>query len=70
MNAPPTVVVNGKPRPLGDAVTLADLLHALGVAPEGVAVAVDRQVVPRSRYTDHLLADGQRVEILRAVGGG
>jgi sulfur carrier protein len=36
----------------------------------GVAVAVDREVVPRSRWDDTHLADGQRVEVLEAVQGG
>ena len=35
-----------------------------------VAVAVDGEVVPRSRWADHALAEGQRVEVLQAVQGG
>lgn len=65
------VVVNGEPRELRDGATVDDAVDAAG--PEshaGVAVAVDGEVVPRSRWTDQALADGQQVEVLRAVQGG
>lgn len=64
------VVVNGEARRVEPDTTVARLLEDLGVRPDGVAVAVDREVVPRSRHAEQVLAEGQRVEILRAVGGG
>ena len=60
----------------GDAVrvpapcTVASLLAQLGLASRRVAVAVDREVIPRSSFDHHRLAAGDRVEILEAVGGG
>lgn len=65
-----TVTVNGQEREVEPALTIARLLEELGIQPDGVAVAVDREVVPRSRHAEQVLAEGQRVEILRAVGGG
>ena len=65
-----TVLVNGQERRIDPDTTVARLLEDLGVRPDGVAVAVDREVVPRSRHGEQVLAEGQRVEILRAVGGG
>jgi sulfur carrier protein len=64
------VQVNGQRRVFEPAPTVAELLDLLGVRAEGVAVAVDRQVVPRSRFAEVRVADGQQVEVLRAVGGG
>jgi sulfur carrier protein len=64
------VRVNGEPRVFEAAPTVAELLEALGVRAEGVAVAVDRQVVPRSRFAEVRVGAGQQVEVLRAVGGG
>ncbi len=64
------VVVNGRPRELPAGSTVADLLAALGFGPDGVAVAVDGAVVPKSAHATSALAAGARVEILRAVGGG
>jgi sulfur carrier protein len=47
-----------------------ELLALLGFEGARVAVAVNRSVVPRSRFDSHRLAGGDRVEILEAVGGG
>ncbi len=49
---------------------MRELLDLLGVGGRRVAVAVNRSVVPCSVYDTHPLADGDRVEILEAVGGG
>lgn len=62
--------VNGEERELRDGATVAELLDALGLNRDGVAVAVDGQVVPRTQHPDHTLTDGQAVEVIRAVGGG
>ena len=66
------VVLNGQPRDLPDGATVADAVSASGMPAlaRGVAVAVDREVVPRSQWTETALADGQRVEVLEAVQGG
>jgi len=64
------LVVNGREKQFEAPPTVAALLESLGVRPDGVAVAVDRQVVPRSRYAEEQVQEGQQVEILRAVGGG
>jgi sulfur carrier protein len=66
------VMLNGESRDLRDGATVTDAIDAAG-APEsraGVAVAVDGEVVPRSEWTDHALAEGQQVEVLQAVQGG
>jgi len=67
-----TVKVNGKDRAVDPQSTVTDLLRELGLADraDGLAVAVDRRVVPRSEYGRTRLDDGAQVEILRAVGGG
>ena len=66
------VVLNGQPRDLPEGATVADAVSASGMPAlaRGVAVAVDREVVPRSQWDETALADGQRVEVLEAVQGG
>jgi sulfur carrier protein len=49
---------------------VAELIEALGLSGRKLAVAVNREVVPRAHYRKRRLADGDRVEILEAVGGG
>jgi sulfur carrier protein len=64
------ITVNGDPRQVSEGTTLSELLEALGFRAEGVAVAVNLEVVPRATLADHRLRPGDRVELVRAVGGG
>ncbi|MEY4033894.1 MAG: Sulfur carrier protein ThiS [Verrucomicrobiota bacterium] len=64
------VIVNDEPRETA-AGTLAALLEELGCAQEAaVAAAVDGQVVPRSRWSAHVLVPGAQVLVIRAAQGG
>jgi sulfur carrier protein len=67
-----TVVVNGQERELPPRTTVRALLDELGVAggADGVAVAVDAEVVPRGEWESTELDEGARVEVLRAIQGG
>ena len=65
--------VNGEPRDVPDALTIAQLVarEAAGLdGGRGVAVAVDAEVVPRSEWDDTTLEPGQHVEVLAAMQGG
>lgn len=53
-----------------DVRTVQELLEALGIDVDGVAVAVNRSVVPRTQLPQHPLSEGDEVEVVRAVGGG
>lgn len=64
------VTVNGEERALEEATTIAQVVESSGGGGRGVAVAVNGEVVPRSHWADRVLGSGDRVEILRAVGGG
>ncbi|WUV84621.1 sulfur carrier protein ThiS [Streptomyces sp. NBC_01476] len=65
-----TVRLNGEPRELAEPCALAALVATLTTAHSGVAAALNETVVPRTRWPDTVLADGDRVEILTAVQGG
>lgn len=64
------VRVNGTERTIAPETTLRSLLGALGFDRDGIAVAVDRVVVPRSEHATRTLSEGADVEVIRAVGGG
>ncbi|GHH34697.1 sulfur carrier protein ThiS [Streptomyces candidus] len=64
------VSVNGEPRALSAGTTLGDLVATLTRAHAGVAAALNETVVPRGRWADTALGDGDRVEVLTAVQGG
>ncbi len=67
---PMQIVLNGEPRSLSAPVTVAGLLDALGLAGARVAVELNREIVPRSRHGEQPVRDGDRVEVVRAIGGG
>jgi len=65
-----SLLVNGETRVVDPGSTVARLLSELGFGERRIAVAINREVVPRSAYSMHELVTGDRVEILEAVGGG
>ena len=64
------VLVNGQARVVETGSTLGDLLKVLALPTDGLAVAVNLEVVPRRGYDDHALSEDDRIELVRAVGGG
>jgi sulfur carrier protein len=62
------VMVNGRRVWVGDNVTVALLLRSLGYPVRGVAVALNRALLPRSAWLTKLF-DGARLDVLTAVGG-
>lgn len=68
----PTLRVNGEPREIPAPLPVDGLLSHLGRDPStpGVAVAVGERVVPRSKWAETTVDEGDRVEIITASQGG
>ena len=64
------IQLNGQSRPFADGGTLAQLLTEEGLAERRVAVEVNGDIVPRSQHATHALGQGDRIEIVHALGGG
>jgi sulfur carrier protein len=64
------LVLNGEPRTFPRPLDIAGLLQAEGLGQRRVAVEVNGAILPRGRHAGHALADGDRVEIVHALGGG
>jgi thiamine biosynthesis protein ThiS len=64
------VTVNGEPREVEAGTTVARLVELLALAPERLAVELNREVLRRARWAATELAEGDRVEIVHFVGGG
>ncbi len=66
------VVLNGAERELRDGASIADAVQAAAGDAErrGIAVALDGEVVPRGRWSETELREGQAVEVLEARQGG
>jgi thiazole synthase len=65
-----SITVNGEPRRVVSAATVASLLADLGMPPAKVAVERNLMIVPRSTYAEVGLAEGDAVEVVHFVGGG
>ncbi len=66
------VSLNGEPRVIDDGACVADAASHAGIddGERGVAIAVDGLVIPRSRWAQTPLVEGQRIEVVRATAGG
>lgn len=64
------IVVNGEDYTLGEGATVAELIDTMGLKVRRFAVEVNREIVPRDRHADHVLRDGDHVEVIQFVGGG
>ncbi|MEX2147830.1 MAG: sulfur carrier protein ThiS [Candidatus Rokuibacteriota bacterium] len=64
------ITVNGKAMEVADALSVDGLLAHLSVSRQFTAVAVNREITPKASYASVTLRDGDRVEIVRPMGGG
>ncbi len=64
------VHVNGEIRELPDELTLDALVRQLALAPERLAIELNREVVRRARWSETVMRDGDKIEIVHFVGGG
>lgn len=70
MNAMIDIVLNGAPHQVPPGQTLDQLIAALALENQALALAVNRNVVPRKAWQDRVLETQDQVEIVRAIGGG
>lgn len=64
------IELNGQPKELTGATTVAALLASLGLDKAPCAVEVNARLVRKSEHPNHALAEGDRVEVVTLVGGG
>ena len=65
------VLINGENTSVEGSPNIGELLLQLGIEDhDGMAVAVQEQVVPKNRWSDTALAEGQSITIIKAVQGG
>jgi sulfur carrier protein len=64
------IELNGAPHPITENQSLQDLVASLELSNKTLAVAVNREVVPRQLWSQRLLQSSDRVDIVHAIGGG
>jgi thiamine biosynthesis protein ThiS len=67
--------INGEARTFADLApsaqfTLAALVEVLGMKPDRVAIELNRDIIPRDRWSKTPLQEGDRLEVVHFVGGG
>ncbi|HMF58427.1 MAG TPA: sulfur carrier protein ThiS [Pyrinomonadaceae bacterium] len=64
------VLINGEIRDVSENINLAELIKFLQLAPERVAIELNRSVVRRNEWAQTALTEDDRIEIVQFVGGG
>lgn len=65
-----TVSINGETRQFPQSISIAALIEEMGLTGKRIALERNGEIVPRSTFADQQLADGDRLEVVVAVGGG
>ncbi|MGI8913902.1 MAG: sulfur carrier protein ThiS [Chloroflexota bacterium] len=67
---PLVVTVNRQAKQLGRPMNLPEALETLGIAATRIAIARNGEVVPRERWSETIVQDGDTLDVVRAVSGG
>ena len=64
------IELNGVTHQLDKPQTIAELVATLNLSQQAIAVAVNRNVIARQRWSEHQLQAQDHVDVVRAIGGG
>ncbi len=64
------ILLNGETHSIPDGSTAASLVASLDLGKRRIAMEVNMDIVPGSQYANHVLVEGDKVEIVHAIGGG
>ena len=65
-----SVCINGSQKTFEHPISIADLLASLSLTGKRIAIECNGEIIPRSTFSQRLLAEGDKVEVVVAVGGG
>ncbi len=64
------IIINGQNQTVESDITLAALLQQAGLAGKRLAVEVNENIVPKSQHAETVVTEGDKIEIIHAIGGG
>ena len=64
------ITVNGEERKVIEGLTAAQLIEDMDIVGKRIAMEVNLEIVPRSQYDSFTFSEGDKVEVVHAVGGG
>jgi sulfur carrier protein len=65
-----TIILNDKSYEVAESTSLASFIESLGLKPEGIAVAIDYEVVPKDQWAETILSNHLKLILIQAVSGG
>jgi sulfur carrier protein len=65
-----SVCINGSPQTFEHPISITDLVASLDLTGKRIAIECNSEIVPRSMFSQRLLANGDKIEVVVAVGGG
>lgn len=64
------VTINGQKYQLADGIKVSEYLETEGIDKGTIAIELNGEILPKSRYEETVLSDGDKIEIVNFVGGG
>lgn len=64
------IQLNGEPREIAVGTTLSALLEVLEMGQQRIAVEINLNIIPRSQHAETILQADDKIELVRAIGGG
>jgi sulfur carrier protein len=64
------ILLNGQPFEIIENYSIAQLLEQCNLTGQRLAVEINQNIIPRSQFESYFLANNDKVEIVRAIGGG
>jgi sulfur carrier protein len=64
------LVVNGENLKIDECSNVQDLITKLGYQDQRIALEVNESIIPKSKHSEFSLNEGDKIEVIKAVGGG
>lgn len=64
------IYINGDIRSVAENLSISKLIKSLGLENKRIAIELNQELIPRSRFSTQHLSNEDRIEIIHAVGGG
>tara|TARA_B100000886_G_C20369492_1_gene468866 strand:+ start:99 stop:299 length:201 start_codon:yes stop_codon:yes gene_type:complete len=64
------ILLNNRPEKLFDGLTIRKLLEQKNIKNKYFAVEINKKIIPKSEHDAHVIKDGDKIEIITAIGGG
>ena len=64
------IIVNDLEMEVSTSINVKELINQLDMQAEKIAIEINKIIVPRSTYNEHMVLENDTIEIIKAVGGG